>query len=102
MQVRDPLEQALGSAEIARLSRKYVWWQPPEDALRYPFLLLASVMDLGTWNDISLLRTRLDPEILRDVLRQPPRGLFRPGSWNMWHLWLGMELRPLPPPRAFQ
>lgn len=99
---RERLEQALGSAEIARLARTYVWWTEPDAALREPFLLLASVMDKGTFADLSLLRRQLDPEILRDVLRQRPRGLFRPGSWNLWHLWLGMPLRPLPPPRAFQ
>jgi hypothetical protein len=96
---RERLEHALGSAEIARLAHTYVWRATPDEPLREPFLLLASVMDKRTFADLSLLRRRLEPESLRDVLRQPARGLFRPGSW---HLWLRMELRPLPPPRAFQ
>ncbi len=92
----------LPQAEFTRLSRKYIWWSEPERVAEEPNLLLATVMDKGTWEDIGVLRSQVDPKLLKDVLLSPPRGLFRPGSWNLWHLWLGLPLRQLPAARIFQ
>jgi hypothetical protein len=88
--------------EFTRLSRKYVWWSDVARVAEEPHLLLATVMDKGTWDDLCIVRSKVDPNVLRDVLLSPPRGLFRPGSWNLWHLWLGLPLRQLPAARAFQ
>lgn len=97
-----PPKPALPPHEVARLARKYVWWSDPARVAEEMDFLLASVMDKGSWDDLGLLRTTVDPEILRGVLRAPPRGLFRPGSWILWHLWLGLPCRPLPKAHGFQ
>ncbi len=88
--------------EFTRLSQKYIWWSESARVAEEPHLLLATVMDKGTWEDLGILRSQVDPGVLKEVLLSPPRGLFRPGSWNLWHLWLGLPLRQLPAARAFQ
>jgi len=37
----------------AALARRLIWWKPPAEALRQPERLLAQVMKLGTWEDIT-------------------------------------------------
>ncbi len=40
------------------LALKYIWWEPPSEALRFPQRVIAQVMDLGTHED-SLVLTDL-------------------------------------------
>ena len=76
------------------MARKYVWWQPPERALADRSLFLAQMMNLGTTDDVRWLLARVSTSELRDVLCDPPIGIFNRRSWNFWHLRLGLT----PPP----
>ena len=82
-------------ARATAMAAKYVWWQPPERTLEDRRLLLAQMMTLGTDADIRWLLARVSDPELRDVLRDPPIGVFNGRSWNFWHLRLG--LTPTPP-----
>ena len=70
--------------DLASLARKYIWWQPPEQALRDRHHLIAQVMNIGTHSDVEALRSALgDEELKRDALdalsrrREWPDGMRR-------------------------
>lgn len=76
--------------DVAQLARKYIWWQPPERALRDRRRLVAQVMNIGTFADVEALRTALGDEALKHALREARAGEFSERSWHYWHLVLGM------------
>ncbi len=86
------------SEGLARLAAKYVWSTPPEivvsDGLRS---LVASVMELGTWEDATDLLAMIGADVFLDVLKAPPAGVLSDKSLAFWHYRLGAEG---PPPRS--
>ncbi len=81
----------------AAMARKYVWWQPAERTLRDRRLLVAQMMTLGTADDARWLVSRVTAAELRDVLRDPPVGVFNRRSWVFWRRRLGLDpAAPLP------
>lgn len=86
--------------DMMRLAAKYVWWTPAETVLADGFPgLVASVMELGTWEDASLLLRHVGAEPFREVLRSPPPGAISDRSLAFWHYRLGAPAD-APPPRA--
>lgn len=81
------------------MARKYVWWQPPERTLTDRPLFLAQMMNLGTADDLRWLLSLVSDSELREVLRDPPVGIFNPRSWSFWHLRLGLTPTPELPVR---
>ena len=51
-------------------------------------------MTLGTADDVRWLLSRVSTSELREVLRDPPIGIFNPRSWNFWHIWLRLNAYP--------
>ena len=88
-------KEGLSGRRAAAMARKYVWWQAPRTTLDDPRLLIAQVMTLGTLDDVRWLIGRVPANELRQVLREPPVGIFNERSWRFWHLRLGC--RPIPP-----
>jgi hypothetical protein len=88
------------SAALARLARRYIWWQPPEEAVRNLHRLMAQVMNLGTSEDARAMRAMIGDEALRRVLAEASPGEFSDRSWHYWHQMLGekdpVEVPPLP------
>ena len=82
------------------MARKYVWWQPPRRALADRRIFLAQMMTLGSVDDVRWLLARVSEQDLRDVLRDPPVGVFNGRSWHFWHLRLGCEPIPGLPART--
>lgn len=82
------------------LAQRYNWWQTPDVALQFPTRLVAHVMDLGTFKDISELWRTLGDDCLRRVLENAEAGQFSPRSWHYWHYRLKNvkpgEVPPLP------
>ena len=66
------------------MARKYVWWQPPEHTLADGRLLLAQMMTLGTVDDVRWLMAQVSAAELREVLQEPPVGVFNRRSWVFW------------------
>ena len=88
----------MSSPTLADLARRYVWWLPPEEALEYPQRVIASIMDMGTFEDIHELIAIVGEEALRQTLRSAEAGQFRPRSWSFWHYLLnGLADDTLPP-----
>lgn len=90
-------------AVLEQLARRYVWWQPAEAALAHRTHFLCQVMQLGTHEDVRVIRERFGDDALRHALRQAPPGILDARSWNFWHLFLfhqpppPLPERPLPP-----
>ena len=86
--------------DLASLARKYIWWQPPDRALRDRHRLIARVMNIGTHGDVEALREALGDDEFKHALREARAGEFSERSWCYWHLILGMakphSVPPLP------
>ena len=83
--------------ELDELARRYVWWQPPEQALAHLDHLLCQMMQLATWEDMRAARRLLGDDAFRRALKAAPAGILDPRSWNYWHLVLfGQPPPPLP------
>jgi hypothetical protein len=85
--------------EVLRyFARKYIWWKTPEESLASSRRILAQVMNLGDWEDVTLMIQEMGMEALGHVLRHAESGEFTPRSWNYWHLILGLaEMDHVPP-----
>ena len=81
------------------MARKYVWWQSPGRTLADTRLFLAQIMTLGSVEDVRWLLSRVSEDGLREVLRDPPAGVFNARSWRYWHLRLGCDSVPELPAR---
>ncbi len=81
--------------DLERVARKLVWWKAPADALRHPLHFVAQAMTFGTWQDVQITRAALGEDWFRQVLKNPPAGIFDEASWAYWHNVFGV--RPVPP-----
>jgi hypothetical protein len=70
---------------LKKLAAKYIWWQSPEEAARFPRRVLAQVMDLGNFEDSQELIRVCGAPKLADVIRHAQAGWFSPRSWHYWH-----------------
>ena len=85
---------------LQRLAQRYIWWKPPDEAVRDPQRVIAQVMNIGDWDDASAMRRHLGDDALRDALARAEAGQFNGRSWAWWHYRLGLarmgEVPPLP------
>lgn len=85
-------------SSLENFARKYIWWQPPGEALKRPERVIAQVMDIGDWDDVLALEALVGDDALREALRHAEAGWFSERSWNFWHYRLNMaELGRVPP-----
>jgi hypothetical protein len=80
--------------DLENVASRLFWWKTPSEALEYPNRFLAQVMTYGTIEDLAVVRRYFPESALRDVLADPPPGVFDPRSWAYWHVRFGLE-----PPR---
>ena len=71
-------------------AKKYIWWESPQEALRRPYRVLASAMNIGSLEDYQRIRRSFDPELLSDLLTNAEAGWFTERSWSFWHRVLGL------------
>lgn len=88
------------NAEIRELSRRVIWFEPPEKAVAILPRFLAYVMTYGTFQDVAVLRRYLSEDDLRQALDEAPPGIFDPRSWAYWNLKLGRYPAPPLPQRV--
>jgi len=87
-------------AVLAELARRYVWWS--EDDGPSDDLVIAQVMNLGTYDDIRRLEAVVSPADLRGVMLRARAGWISARSWSFWRGRLetaGCEPLPETPPR---
>ena len=80
-------------------ARKYIWWEPPAEAVRRPERVIAQVMNLGDFNDARELLGAAGKKALRSTLLNAEPGWFNARSWHYWHYALGLNPpgQPVPP-----
>lgn len=83
---------------LKRMSRKYVWWKSPDEALAFPDRVIAQVMNIGDYDDVQAVANQVGDEVLRDVLTHAEIGQFNERSWAYWHFRLGLAEGLLVPP----
>lgn len=77
---------------------KYIWWKTPDEAVAYPYRLIAQVMNIGEWDDVCALVKLVGDDVLRDVIANAEIGWFNERSWHYWHYRLGLaEVDCVPP-----
>lgn len=64
---------------------QYNWYKDTEQTIWRPDLLIALVMDIGSYEDICRLIEIVGLKRLRYVLRTAEAGEFEPFSWTYWH-----------------
>ncbi|HEV2856637.1 MAG TPA: hypothetical protein VHC97_27870 [Thermoanaerobaculia bacterium] len=85
--------------DLEQVARRLFWWKPPSEALEDPIRFLAQVMTYGTIEDLAVVRRHFPEGAFRDVLANPPAGVFDPRSWSYWHVRFGLEVPPELPKR---
>lgn len=80
---------------LESLAVRYVWWNTPEWAFHHAEILLANIMNLGSFSDLQLLRREVGDERLKEVILHAPAGYFSHRSWDYWHMKFG--IKPIPP-----
>jgi hypothetical protein len=85
-------------ASTNSLSPKYLWWKTPAEAAARPDLLIAQIMNLGTWEDVAALEMAVPAEQLRRVLAAAEPEQFSANSWHFWHLRLHVAEADFVPP----
>lgn len=85
------------------LARRYVWWS--DDAGAGDDVIVAQVMNLGTYDDIRRLEGVMAPQELRAVMLRARAGWIDARSWGVWRgrlLARGCaDIPKTPPKRAF-
>ena len=80
----------LARLEVLRAcALRYIWWESSDEALRRPRRVIAQVMDLGTWEDVSDLLKALGEDPFQDALLHAEPGWFTARSWHYWWRRLG-------------
>ena len=85
--------------ELERVARHLFWWKTPAEALADPHRFVAQVMVYGTVEDLTVARRHFPESAFREVLSDPPPGLFDPRSWAYWHVVFGLDAPPELPRR---
>jgi hypothetical protein len=72
----------------------------PDEAMRFPDCVAAQVMNLGTFEDLTVMIEAAGEDYLREVLQRSEAGQLDARSWHYWHYRLGLAeygKRPVPP-----
>lgn len=85
--------------DLEQVARRVFWWKSHTEVLENPHRFLAQVMVYGTPEDLAVARRHFPESSFREVLAEPPAGLFDPRSWAYWHVVFGLEAPPEPPRR---
>ena len=85
--------------DLERVASRLFWWKTPADALADSRRFLAQVMTYTTIEDLAVVEKHFPESAFRDVLTNPPAGVFDPRSWNYWHVRFGITPTPELPKR---
>lgn len=82
--------------DLEQVASRLFWWKLPAEALADSNRFLAQVMTYGTIEDLAVVRRHFPESAFREVLANPPAGVFDPRSWAYWHVRFGLEAPELP------
>lgn len=82
--------------DLEKVASRLFWWKTPGEALADSNRFIAQVMTYGTIEDLAVVQRYFPESAFRNVLNNPPSGVFDPRSWAYWHIRFGMEPPELP------
>jgi hypothetical protein len=85
--------------DLEHVAKRLFSWKSPAEALSDPIRFLAQVMTYGMVEDILAAKRHFSDNAFREVLANPPAGVFDPRSWHYWHLVFGISPVPELPRR---
>jgi len=77
--------------DLENVAKRLFWWKTPAEALADQTRFLAQVMTYGLIEDLTVVRRHFPEGALRQVLADPPAGVFDPRSWAYWHVVFGLK-----------
>ena len=92
-------------ADLSRAIRSVIWFEPPEEAIRYPSRLLCYAMQFTSEPSFSVLRHHFGDDAFREALRSAPPGIMDKKSWGFFHDYFrpyGDQPTPATPKRQLQ
>ena len=81
--------------ELCAVAQRVMWFESAGETLRYPKRFLAYLMTFGTLEEILTAKKYFSDKDFKDVLLDPPAGIFDERSWSYWN---GVYERKPPPP----
>jgi len=77
--------------EFLGIAKRVVWFKPPEEALQYPYELMAYAMKASPDEDLAALIRHIGVDGLREAIENAPAGIIDARSWSYWNLMAGFE-----------
>jgi len=83
---------------LKKLAERMVWFKEPSDTLADSAHFIAYVLTYGTDEDLAVLnQNHIALPQIKEVLDNPPFGVFNNKSWTYWNLKCGQnDVPPLP------
>src|SRR5438128_2692628 len=78
------MESCLHKETLRPYAAKYIWWKSPDEALLFPDRIIAQVMNLADYDDVTALLESVGEDQFRRVLAQAEAGTFSAKSWAYW------------------
>lgn len=89
--------------EMARIARKLVWFEEPEQSLANPIRFIAYAMARATATDMAEIRRHVSDEDFIQAIDHAPPGIIDPRSWAYWNIVIAGRSPPPPLPiRRFE
>jgi len=84
------------SLTLEAIAERIVWWKPAAEAIADRRHFLARVMATGTFDEVRFVAEIFPPDAFRDVLENPPAGVFDARSWAYWNVLFERDAGQLP------
>jgi len=74
------------SEELRPVAKRVIWFEEPEEALKYPKRFLTYLMTYRTTEDVEVARRHYNRRRLRGGADDPAPGIFYARSWREWNI----------------
>lgn len=82
--------------KLLPIAQRVFWWDDRAAWLDLPVRFVAQVMMFGSDEDKATVAELLGEDAFREVLQNPPPGVFNVETWSAWHQRFKLPVRPLP------
>lgn len=82
--------------KLLPIAQRVFWWGDRAAWLDLPVRFVAQVMMFGSDEDKATVAELLGEDAFREVLQNPPPGVFNVETWSAWHQRFKLLVRPLP------
>ena len=83
--------------ELRALARRVIWFEEPEQALKYTKRFLTYLMTYGTPEDVEVAQRHYSEADFEATLNEPAPGIFDARSWREWNIrYLRVPVPPVP------